>query len=103
MWTTVSIGGKPADVFDLPGGRPRFGLLYLHPYGLETLPTLPVWTQLLQEHRFVCVCPHGQHSWWADRVCAEFDAHLTAERYLLDAVVPFFMSRWNLPPRALGL
>ncbi len=103
MWTTLDIGGKPADVFDPPAGRPRFGLLYLHPYGLETLPDLPTWTRLLEEHRLACVCPHGQHSWWADRICAEFDAKMTAERYLLDQVLPFFQQRWNLVPPAIGL
>src|SRR5262245_42342948 len=35
-WTSQTIAGKTADVFD-PPERPRFGVLHLHPFGLETL------------------------------------------------------------------
>jgi S-formylglutathione hydrolase len=103
-WSTVEIAGKPADVFDPPGAdRTRFGTLFLHGYGLETLHDRPAFTQPLARLGMACVCPHGQHSWWADRVCAEFDARTTPERYLLDEVVPFFRARWGLAPPALGV
>lgn len=101
-WTLAGIAGKQADVYD-PPTRPRFGVLYLHGYGLETLCDRPAYTQLFASLKLACVCPHGQHSWWADRVCAEFDPHVTPERYLLDQVLPFFHERWGLAPRAIGL
>src|SRR5437764_5275752 len=104
MWTTVDIAGKTADVFDPPtASRPRFALLYLHGIGLETLATSPIYTHLLETNQLACVCPHGQRSWWADRVCAEFDPQVTPERHLLGAVVPFFHERWKLAPRALAV
>lgn len=102
-WNVVEIGGKPANVFDPPGGPPRFGVLYLHGYGLETLDSKPVWTQWLAAQRLACICPHGQHSWWADRICSEFDSNLTPERHLLDHVLPFFAERWDLGPRSMAL
>jgi S-formylglutathione hydrolase len=103
-WTRVDVGGKPADFFDPPGGgRPRFGLLFLHGHGEETLAAKPVYTRLLAERNLACVCPHGRRSWWADRVCPEFDAELTPERHLLDRVVPFFGERWGLQPRSVAL
>src|SRR6516225_4695671 len=103
-WQTIDIAGKPADVYALPGGvRPRFGVLYLHPVGLETLVGNTAFTRLFNELRLACVCPHGQRSWWADRVCPEFDPSLTAERYLLDHVLPFFQATWGLTPPAVGL
>lgn len=103
-WTTLEVGGKPADVYDLAQGeRPRFGLLALHGVGLETLSGNAVWTRHLDALKLACICPHGQRSWWADRVCAEFDATLTPERHLLDNVLPLFHARWGLPPRAIGL
>jgi S-formylglutathione hydrolase len=103
-WTSITLAGKPADVYDPPGpGQPRFGILYLHGYGLETLLGNPVYHHLFAELRLACVCPHGQHSWWADRVYPEFDARLTPEQYLLRKVVPYFTERWGLEPRALGL
>ena len=103
-WQTVDVAGKPADVYTLPGGaRPRFGVLYLHPVGLETLVGNTAFTRLFDELRFTCVCPHGQRSWWTDRLCPEFDASLTAERYLLDRVVPYFHTALALAPPAIGL
>ena len=37
VWSTVEIGGKTADIYNPPGGRPRFGVLHLHGYSLKTL------------------------------------------------------------------
>jgi len=103
-WSTVEIGGKTADVFDPPDtARPRFGLLYRHGHSLETLRDNAVYTRLLNEQKLACVCPHGGHCWWADRVCSEFDPQVTPERWLLNQVLPFFQQRWGLAPRAIGL
>jgi S-formylglutathione hydrolase len=103
-WSSAEIAGKPADVYDPPGpGRPRFDVLYLHDYDRLTLRGQPAFTQLFDELRLACVCPPGGRSWWADRVCAEFDAQITPERYLLGSVLPFFQQRWGLGPRAVGL
>jgi len=101
-WTTDTIAGKTADVFD-PPHRSRFGVLHLHPFGLETLRDKPLYTNLLSDLGLSCVCPHGQRSWWADRICTEFDVHLTPERYLVDSVMPYFAERWGLRPRGIGL
>jgi S-formylglutathione hydrolase len=102
-WTRADIAGKPADVYEPPGGRPRFGILYLHGAGLETLVEKPTFTHLFDELHLGCVCPHGMRSWWADRVCAEFDPRLTPERHLLDNVTPYFARRWGLGPRSVAL
>jgi S-formylglutathione hydrolase len=103
-WTTVEIGEKPADLFCPAGGvTPRFVVIFLHGVGLETLTDRPIFTQWLERLQFGCLCPHGQRSWWGDRICSEFDARMTPERYLLDQVVPFVQERWKLPPRTLAL
>jgi S-formylglutathione hydrolase len=103
-WTTMPIAGKPADVYDPPGpAQARFGILHLHGHGLTTLRDKPAFSNLFDELHLACVCPHGQRSWWGDRVCAEFDPALSPERYLLDHVVPFFGTRWGLAPPTIGL
>jgi S-formylglutathione hydrolase len=103
-WQTALIAGKPADVYTLAGGvRPRFGVLYLHPVGLETLVGNTAFTRLFDELRLACVCPHGQRCWWTDSVCAEFDPVLTPERYLLDHIVGYFHTTWGLAPPGIGL
>lgn len=104
MWTKLDIAGKAADVFEPVGvARPRFGILHLHGLSLKTLAESPVFTRQLAERKLACICPHGQRSWWSDRICNEFDRELSAERYLLKSVLPFFQERWGLGPRAIGL
>jgi S-formylglutathione hydrolase len=103
-WSRLDIGGKPADVYDPSDSvQPRFGILYLHGSDRETLVDHPAFTRLFDELRLVCVCPHGGSSWWTDRVFADLDAQVTAERYLLQNVVPLFAARWGLTPRGIGL
>jgi len=104
MWTTATIAGKPADIFDLPTGTPtRQAVLFLHDLDGATLARSPVWTRLLEQHQLACVCPHGQQAWWSGKVCADFDPALTAEAHVLTNVVPFLRQRWGLAERAIGL
>jgi pimeloyl-ACP methyl ester carboxylesterase len=103
-WEQVDLAGKPADVYLPPGAnKPRLGILYLHSLGLMTLRDRPAFTQLFDALGLACVCPHGRRCWWADRICPEFDAALTPERYLLQQVMPCFQARWGLGPGAVGL
>src|SRR5262245_21580348 len=102
-WTQVEVAGKKVDLFDPPGARPRFAVLYLHGGGLETLMDNPTWTVLLGELGFACVCPHGEWCWWTDRVCPAFDPVLTNEKHLHNNVIPFMHQRWQLADRAIGL
>lgn len=101
-WVTQSIAGKDTDVFQ-PSARPRFGIIHLHGYQRQTLRDRPAFTRLFEELKLACVCPHGQRSWWLDRVCPEFDPQITAERYVVEHVLPFFEAQWQLAPRAVGL
>src|SRR2546421_88724 len=103
-WSIVEIAGKPADVYEPKGPeRPRFGILHLHSADRESLRERPAFTDRFDELRLACVCPRGLGSWWSNRTCVEFDAHVTAERHLLDSVVPFFGQRWTFGPRYIGL
>jgi len=101
-WSRTEIGGKPADVFDPPGGA-RFAMLYLHPVGMESLSDNAAWTAELVRHRVACCAPAGMRSWWADRVCPEFDPVLTAERHLLDNVVPWMRELWGKVAAVAGI
>jgi S-formylglutathione hydrolase len=108
LWTSETIAGRSADCFS-PTQSPRFALLDLHPLSGRTLATSDVFTALLERHALACVCPHGGECWWGDRPCPDlhghlgFEAPLTPERYLLDAVLPWIAQRWGLRPPAIGL
>src|SRR5712692_882423 len=69
-WTREDIAGKPAEVYQPAGpARPRFGVLFLHPIGNETLVDRPAFTRLLDELALACVCPLAPYTWWTDRIC----------------------------------
>ena len=42
-------------------------------------------------------------SWWTDRPWTGFDPKITAERYVLDRIVPFVAEHWNARPPQLAL
>lgn len=102
-WQRIEIAGKPADVFEPAGEAPRFALVYLHTFAQDSLADRSAFTKTFEELKLACVGPRGGRCWWVDRVCAEFDANLTPERYVLQHVIPFAKQRWNLGPRGVGL
>jgi S-formylglutathione hydrolase FrmB len=102
-WSQVDVAGKKVDLYNPPGSRPRFAILYLHGIGLETLVDNPSYSRLFEELHLACACPHGQRSWWTDRICPEFDAQLAPEQHLLRNVLPYVQQHWSLSPRSVGL
>jgi len=102
-WACVEIAGKPADALDPPGALP-FALVWLHDEDGRTPATDPAITADLRARRLRCVAPHAGRAWWVDRVCAEFDPRLTAERHLLDDVLPWVTATWKVEaPAVVGV
>lgn len=91
-WTRTEIGGKPAEVFDPGAGASPVALLWLHDESANSPTIDPTVTAELGRHRLRCLAPHGGRSWWLDRICPEFDPELTAERHLLNHVLPWARS-----------
>lgn len=103
-WTQTTIAGKTADVYE-PARPAEHGrvVLHLHGHGLTTLKDNPAFSTALERHGLRAVCPHGQRSWWTDRVCREFDPETTPLDFLLDRVVPWIAERWGTAPPGIGL
>ncbi|MFO0937228.1 MAG: alpha/beta hydrolase-fold protein [Gemmataceae bacterium] len=101
-WTVSTIAGKPVDIL-APKSASRFALLFLHPVGLESPAVNSAYTTALQNAGLFCVAPHGSQSWWSDRICPDFDPALTAEKFLLDSVVPWMMREWSLDDRSIAV
>ncbi len=103
-WTQHEVAKHRVEVYHLAEGQPpRFVILYLHSGGLESLAEHPTFTQAFDELHLACVCPQGGLTWWADRLCAEFDTVLTPERWLLEHVIPFVTEQFGGAPPTLGL
>jgi S-formylglutathione hydrolase len=103
-WQQVVIGDKPADVY-FPSCRSpqKFSVLFLHGHGRITLKDNAVYTSHLERLGLACVCPHGERSWWGDRICREFDAAVTPTAYLRDSVLPWMKEQCQCAPPAIAL
>lgn len=101
-WSRVTLAGKSVDVFE-PASRPRFGLIFLHPVGGELASSNSTFTQVFQDAGLGVLAPHGLQTWWADRICPEFDPQLTAERFVVEHVRTLARERWSLPANALAI
>ncbi len=99
-WSRLEIDGKSCEVFE-PQGAPRFALLWLHDEDAASPPA--ALTAFLEKESLACAAPFVARSWWVDRVCPEFDPVQSAERHLIENVVPWTQARWNLAPRAIAV
>ena len=103
-WTQVEVAGHPCDVFEPPQSNEHgYVVIYLHGVRLGRLNQNLVFSRELARHGLPLIAPMTARSWWTDKICPEFDPHLTAERHLLDNVLPYIASRWGSQPPRIAL
>ncbi|MFO0869226.1 MAG: alpha/beta hydrolase-fold protein [Pirellulales bacterium] len=103
-WTEIQLGGHPCDLFQPGQPNPHgFAVLYLHGVHQQRLRDHLPFTSRLDRHGLPCIAPQTGRSWWTDRICREFDPHVSAERHLLDRVLPWLDSHWQVQPPRLAL
>ena len=103
-WSQAEVGGHPCDLFE--PARPNeqgYVVIYLHGVHVKRLAENAVFTGEFERHGLRVVAPITKRSWWTDRICAEFDPKLTAERHVLDNVLPFLAERFDARPPRIGL
>lgn len=104
MWTSVEVAGHMCEIFEPARPNPYgYAAIYLHGVHLNRLSDKPVFTAELERHGLPAICPRTARSWWTDKICPEFDARFSAERYLLDHVLPYIADRWQSKPPRIGL
>lgn len=102
-WNETLVGGHPCFEFEPTRPNPHgYVVLYLHGVHLGRLAEQPAFCEQFERHGLPVVAPVTQRSWWTDRICAEFDAKVTAERHVLDAVLAHLARRGSRPPQ-IGL
>lgn len=103
-WSEVEIAGHECHVYEPAQASPHgFTVMYLHDLHLGKLADHLAFTRLLDQHGLRCIAPVTQRSWWADRIYPEFDPQVSAERYVLDRVLPWLAEHWNVRPPQIGL
>ena len=103
-WTQIKVAGHSCDIFE-PGTLNPHGyvVLYLHGVNIGRLIDRPIFGQLFDDNGLRVMAPLTQRSWWTDRICAEFDPVVTAERHILDNVVPWIVEHWSATAPRIAL
>ena len=95
-WSDIELSGHPCDVFEPQSPiAHNYAIVYLHGVHLTRLVDQPTFTELFERHGLPVIAPMTARSWWTDKICPEFDPQLTAERHVLDNVVPYVRERWS--------
>ncbi len=103
-WSEIELSSHPCDVFEPQSPHPHnYVVIYLHGVHLTRLVDQPTFTEIFERHGLPVIAPLTSRSWWTDKICPEFDSQLTAERHLLDNVVPYVGQRWSAEPPRIAL
>jgi S-formylglutathione hydrolase FrmB len=103
-WTKTKVGGHSCYLFE--PARPsehHYTVLYLHCSHAAKLSAVGAFSREFDRHGLRVIQPMTGLSWWTDRPWLGFDPEITAERYLLDRVLPFVAEHWNSRPPQLVL
>jgi pimeloyl-ACP methyl ester carboxylesterase len=104
MWSEIAIAGHACHIYVPPKPSAHgFTVMYLHGLHLARLADHPIFEQLFEQHGLRCIAPVTRRSWWTDRICREFDPHVSAERHVLDRVLPWLAENWNARPPRIAL
>ena len=98
------MGGHLCDIFQ-PRKLNAHGsvIIYLHGVHLEKLDDKPAFVNQFERYGLPLISPIAQRSWWSNQICAEFDQSITAERHLLENVLPFVEQQFGSQPSSVGL
>jgi pimeloyl-ACP methyl ester carboxylesterase len=103
-WSELEVAGHACHVYEPAQPSPHgFTVMYLHGLHLGELADHPTFARLFDQYGLRCIAPVTGRSWWADRIWPEFDPQVTAERHMLDRVLPWLAEHWNVRPPQIAL
>ena len=103
-WSEVVVAGHPCDVYDPPKlNEHGWTVIYLHGVHVNRLTDKADFMRQFDRCGLRVIAPITHRSWWSDKICPEFDPQISAERYVLDHVLPFLEQNWSVQPPAIGL
>ena len=103
-WSPAEVGGHAVHVYEPPEPSEHgYTVIYLHGAAQGLLSDHAPFCRELDRHGLRAVAPMTGESWWADRVSPAFDPAITAERHVLDRVVPFVAERFGAEPPRIAL
>jgi enterochelin esterase-like enzyme len=104
VWSEVEIAGHRCQAFAPAAPAPHGAIvMYMHGVHLGRIDERPAIARLLDRHGMRCIAPVTQRSWWTDRICPEFDPHVSAEQHVIDRVLPWLAEHWQATPPRIAL
>jgi len=105
-WSEAQLAGAGhrCRLFEPAQPNPHgFVVVYLHCSECASLRDYPAFMHEFERHGLRVIEPVTGRSWWTDRIWPEFDAKISAERYVTDHVVPYVAEHWGTRPPQLAL
>ncbi len=103
-WSTATIAGHPCDLYEPPQRNGNgYVVLYLHGVHMTHLHEQAAFIKEFDRHGLPVVAPMTKRSWWTDKVCEEFDPKTSAEKHVVQRVLPFIAERFGSGPPKIGL
>jgi S-formylglutathione hydrolase FrmB len=103
-WTSELVAGHPCDVYIPPRRNPHgYVVLYLHGVHQQGLRDQAAFIEQFDRHGLAVVVPMTKRSWWTDKICPEFDPNLSAQRHVIENVLPIIEQRLGAKPPQIGL
>ena len=104
IWKVERIAGHDCDVYEPAQANPHgYSVIYLHGVHQNRLADEPSFVEQFEWHGLRVVCPRTARSWWADKICQEFDQAITAERYVREHVVSWMAEHWQATAPRIAL
>jgi len=100
-WPRIAIAGHPCAVYAPPEPVPGRAAIYLH--GLDGQPPQGAIRAAIERAALPTIAPLTGRSWWLDRIMPTFDAQVTPERFVREAIVAEIGSRFGVRPPGIGL
>lgn len=98
------MAGHQCHVYEPTQPSPHpYIVLYLHGVHLGNLRDHPEFGEQLDRHGLRVIGPVTERSWWTDKICPEFDPDISAERYVLDRILPAIAERFGVRPPGIAL
>ncbi|HEX3727457.1 MAG TPA: alpha/beta hydrolase-fold protein, partial [Pirellulales bacterium] len=103
-WSLVQIAGHDCEIYEPPSSNPHgYAVIYLHGVHQNRLHDKAEFVAQFDRHALRVICPRTARSWWSDKICDEFDAHITAERYVREHVLGWLAEHWGARPPRIAL
>jgi S-formylglutathione hydrolase FrmB len=103
-WSEIDLAGHTCHVYEPESANVHgYTVIYLHGVHQGRLSDYPAFATEFDRHGLRVIAPVTGRSWWTDRICREFDPGITAERYVLDRVLPYVAEHWNARPPRIAL